>query len=640
MITRLTPICSTTPRITKHLGGKDVSRQSAFRYSSKLTINAEVPRALGALAVGLRVLSDDTGAEKDFPLDFCGTELGVDLYSLEVSLEDWCSDGNSGLFYYEFLFLRGLDTLFTCTSNNVDFTLSRKSSGRFRMLVYEDNFAAPEWFAGGIMYHIFVDRFCCGEGKVQKRDDAVINEDWDNGIPQYAKKNGDHLENNMFFGGNLWGVIEKLPYLRDMGVSVIYLSPIFKAYSNHKYDTGNYLEVDGMFGGEEALLKLISEAGKHGMRIILDGVFNHTGDDSLYFDRYGKYGGVGAYSDPSSPYREWYSFWNYPEEYDSWWGIKILPKLNHDCDECREYFVGRGGVVQKYIDMGIGGWRLDVADELSDRFLDELRVTAKDASDGEAIIIGEVWENAADKIAYGKRRKYFRGGELDSVMNYPLRNGILGFIQNADSVMLSDTLTNIYASYPKSVCDSLMNLLGTHDTERILTILGQSEHDRMEDELADNDTLAYKRMSKDKYEKAVELLKVAATIQYTVYGVPSVFYGDEAGMEGYHDPFCRMPYPWGRENRDLQEYYKRLGQIRHGSAVFGTGEFRVLSSKDGFIAYERTLGDERVVVLANVGKREVSYAIDGGMDLMTGKAYDGRIGVNRARIILCGASEV
>lgn len=635
MITKLAPLCDTAPKIKKIIDLKDVSTHSAFSYSSILTFNAEVPRALGASAVVLRVFFDDTGVEKDFPLSFCETEFGVDKYSITVKLADWCGDDCSGLFYYEFLFLRGADTLFTNTANNVDFALSRKSAGCFRMLVYADSYSAPEWFSGGIMYHVFVDRFKRGEGDISLREDALINEDWDEGIPQYVKKQGDPLVNNMFFGGNLWGVIEELGYLSSLGVTVIYLSPIFKAYSNHKYDTGNYFEIDEMFGGESAFVALIKKAREYGIRIILDGVFNHTGDDSLYFDKYGKYGGVGAYSNSNSPFREWFSFRKYPEEYESWWGIKILPKLNHECDECREYFVGDGGVLQKYVKMGIGGWRLDVADELSDRFLYDMRKIVKNASNDEAILIGEVWENAADKIAYGRRRRYFRGGQLDSVMNYPLRNGILGFIQNADAMMLADTLKNIYSSYPKSVCDSLMNLLGTHDTERILTILGQSEQDRMTDEFEDNDVLAHKKMSPERYDAAVKLLKVAATIQYTVYGVPSVFYGDEAGLEGYHDPFCRKPYPWKKQNKDLLGYYRRLGQLRRNYDVFKTGEFRVLEAKDGFIAYERTLGKKRIVVIANVGKKAVYYPIENGYDLMGKKEYSGKVGVNRAKVILC-----
>ena len=344
----------------------------------------------------------------------------------------------------------------------------------------------------------------------------------------------------------------------------------------------------------------------------------------LYFDKYGEYGNVGAYSNENSEYRNWYSFMGSRDRYDSWWGIKILPRLNHDNESCRRYFTGKDGVGAEYIKMGAAGWRLDVADELSDSFLDEFCATVKEASNGEALIIGEVWENATEKIAYGKRRKYLRGAQLDSVMNYPLRKGIMRFVLDRDSEFLSDVLQSIYSTYPKTVCDSLMNILGTHDTERALTVFGKGDDETCDD---DGSVIAVRRLSASDRKLAISRMKLAAVIQYTVYGVPSLYYGDEAGLEGYRDPFCRMPYPWGREDTELLTLYRRLGEIRtQYRDLFAKGEFKVVDEADGFIAYTRELNGELVYILANATNSEVEYSPAGRWkELITDKRFNGVI---------------
>ena len=428
------------PVITKTVNGEDVSAMGAFSLGTPLCFSVKCSRRWGVHAVVLRIARD--GEEpRDIPLAFFQMEGDEDEYRCELLLDESFCGGPDGLFYYEFLLLRGFDTLFSQTENNVDASFEYHSDRKFRLLVYGSDFRVPDWFSGGTMYHVFVDRFFCGTGDVGAREDAVINRDWHGGIKQYAPYPGAPVANNEFFGGNLWGVAEKLDYLSSLGVTTIYLSPIFKAYSNHKYDTGDYMQVDEMFGGEQALAHLIERANQYGIRLILDGVFNHTGDDSRYFNRYGKYESEGAYQSVNSPYHDWYCFDQFPHTYRSWWGIEILPKLNPSSVSCRSFLAGKGGVAEAYIQKGIGGWRLDVADELSDDFLDLLRTTVKGASDGQGLIIGEVWENAADKIAYGKRRRYFRGKQLDSVMNYPLRNAILAFVQNGDARMFYNGLT-------------------------------------------------------------------------------------------------------------------------------------------------------------------------------------------------------
>ncbi|MBP3370831.1 MAG: glycoside hydrolase family 13 protein [Clostridia bacterium] len=619
MLLKLSDLADALPVIKKRINGTDVSARGSFACGDCPYLTVEAPRRLGASAVVLRIQKDGC-ADRDYPFSFVSTDGINDVYTLRIDTAELCDGKEDGLFFYEILFLRGLDTLFTSTHNNVDFELLDHSQNRFSMTVYKKDFNTPEWFHGCTMYQIFVDRFYKGEGEVGTRDDVEMNPDWYNGVPQYAEIQGQDVKNNMFFGGNLWGVAQKLDYLKEMGVSVIYLNPIFKAYSNHKYDTGDYFEVDSMFGGAEALDSLIQRANELNIKIILDGVFNHTGDNSRYFDRYGKYGGVGAYSNESSQYRDWFKFGDTHDDFESWWGIKILPRLNHESESCRRFFTGEDGVGAHYIRKGISGWRLDVADELSDKFLDEFTESVKKQSNGEGVIIGEVWENAALKVAYGRRRRYLHGDQLDSVMNYPLRKGILSFVLDKNAEALADVLKSIYSTYPKTVCDSLMNILGTHDTERILTVIGKQS---AEGTNLCGSKLAKMKLSAADREKAIQLLKIAAAIQFTVYGVPSVYYGDEAGVEGYRDPFCRLPYPWGRENYELVDFYKALGKIRKDNRdVLGDGEFSVQYADGGVIFYTRKSEHGEICVIANADNRKRRYALDGKWrDLITGDRY-------------------
>ncbi len=596
-------------KIKKTFRMGNASKLGAFPSGEKITFLLEVERRLGSDVPIMRAAADGQ-SDRDLELHFVSTDGVQDIYELEFD-PAWFF-GNDGLIYYTFVFRGELGELYTNTYNNVDFSLESRDEARFRMLIYHRDFKTPEWFHGRTMYQIFVDRFCRGEGEVHYRDYAEINEDWYGGTPQYAAYPGAPVSNTMFFGGNLWGVTEKLPYLASLGVSVLYLNPVFEARSNHKYDIGDYLKIDEGFGGEAAFSALIAKAREYDIKIILDGVFNHTGDDSLYFDRLGNYGSAGKYLD-------WYC--RRPDgEPECWWGIEIMPRLNQKKRECREYFTGNDGVARKYIKSGIGGWRLDVADELCDEFLDEFRAAVKEESGGDAIIIGEVWENAADKVAYGERRRYLRGLQLDSVMNYPLRNGLIEFAKFGEAEGLYNVLTALYASYPREVCDSLMNIIGTHDTERILTVLGGEE-----DFGFSNSELADKKMTGIQREKGKKLLMMISAIQYTVYGVPSLYYGDEAGVEGYHDPFCRRPFPWGKEDTALLEHYKKLGELRKAHKSLDCGDFDIIAHDVSFIAYERKKDDDRIVVAANRGGTKLWSLPGKWRDELTEKCFENEI---------------
>lgn len=606
---------SSTVTLRRFAGNEDRTRFGAFAHGEVLRFEVTLPRAFGASGVVLRLAADGNEA-CDRPFAFRSTDGLTEIYETELDTAALCPC-TGGLFYYELLFLRGADTQFSDSIDNLHFTLSPTSATRFRLLIHARDLKIPSWLGTCTMYHIFVDRFKRDKNAPPLKAGARLEPDWKNGVPEYPEYPGAPLENRTFFGGTLDGITEELDRLRAMGFDALYLSPIFDARSNHRYDTGDYETVDPALGGDKAFDRLIAAAHARGMHVLLDGVFNHTGDDSRYFNRYGTYPDIGAYQSPDSPYADWYRFRNFPNEYECWWGIPILPRLNHENADLRRYFTGDGGIVARWLERGADGWRLDVADELSDTFLDSLTETAKRTANGQAAIIGEVWENAADKISYGKRRRYLQGGQLDSVMNYPFRNAVLDLLVRRDAAAFVGTLTELYASYPRAVSDSLMNLLGTHDTVRILTALG----DPSEGEGRSNEQLSHAHLSPNARSRAVSLLKIASLLQYTVFGFPSVYYGDEAGLEGYRDPFCRRPYPWGQEDGELLAHYRMLGRLRATHKSLHGGDFRFLFSSDKAFLYERAKGTDRLRVALNVGDCPIAIPIDGNwFDLLSSRA--------------------
>ena len=579
--------------MTKRCREKDATPFGAFAEGEDITFTLNLPRGLGVTGAVLKIEGDGENPF-DLPFSFVDTKRAEDVY--EVALKGF----EKGLYFYEFVLFRGNDTLFSDSINNLDFTLSESGGGRkFTLLIYEKDFHTPDFLKGGVIYHIFPDRFCRGKGEVTPH--GIINDDWENGIPPYAKKAGEHLENNVFFGGNLWGVIEKLDYLLSLGVTVIYLSPVFESASNHRYDTGDYEKIDSLLGGDKAFDELIRECHKRNIKVILDGVFNHTGDDSRYFNRKRTYTEFGASQGEASPYFRWYSFTRFPDKYECWWGIDIMPRLNHENESCRRYFTEK--IARKWLLRGADGWRLDVADELSDTFLQDFNRTVK--GEGEKAIIGEVWENAVTKIAYGKRRKYFFGSQLDSVMNYPLRNAIIALLLHRDTEYFYNVLTELYATYPPEVSHSLMNIISTHDTERMLSVLGNPS---LLNE-SDNNILAKARLTYEERSVAIKKMKIASLIQYTVFGTPSLYYGDEAGMEGYHDPFCRLPFPWGREEKALTDHYKMLGSLRASHPCFKDGDFKFLTHNERCISYSRTKGEDSLTVRIDIENMEYEITI-------------------------------
>ena len=526
-------------------------------------------------------------------------KIGLYFYSFFIEKKGFIMQSERGIGYYSPVFAK-----------------------EFSLTVSSKDYKTPDWFKGGVMYQIFPDRFC-KVGTMPDINGRIQRNDW-GGLPSYKPNEFGKVLNNDFFGGNLKGIQSKLPYLKDLGVTVLYLNPIFEAASNHRYDTSNYMNIDPYLGTKSDFENLVLEAKKYGISVILDGVFNHTGDDSVYFNKYGKYDSLGAYQSKDSPYYSWYSFQEFPKKYSSWWGIDILPEINERSEDYQEFIFGEKGVLKNWLRSGIGGYRLDVADELPDFFLKKLRKSVKEENPN-AIIIGEVWEDASEKIAYSQRREYLLGDELDSVMNYPLKDGIISYLLSGNAFALLDVIRNLIDHYPKETLDCLMNVLGTHDTARILTVLAEKQC-YSKDEMASENAI----LTINERKMAINRLKMAVVLQYTMPGIPCVFYGDENGMEGFGDPFCRRCFDWKNLNEELINFYKKLGEIRKRHAdLFSKGKFETVFSEEGLIIYKRISDQNEIYVFTNNSSKKYELNLNGNfIELISEKLVKNKFTVN------------
>lgn len=528
----------------------------------------------------------------------------------------------AGLYWYHFEYdgnwQRNIITCFDYGRGDI-----RADGSDWQLTVYEKGTKMPDGFSGGLIYQIFPDRFyASGAKKSNVPEDRYICEDW-YVQPAYLQNGEKRSLCNDYYGGDLKGIESKLGYLKELGVTIIYLNPIFEAHSNHRYNTADYFKIDASLGTEEDFVRLCSSAKKKGIRIILDGVFSHTGADSKYYNMYSRYSEDGAYNSQSSPYYSWFKFTDWPNGCHCWWGVPSLPEVNEDDSSFTEYICGENGVLRYWLRLGASGWRLDVADELPDRFLDKIRQAIK-AENPDALLIGEVWEDASNKISHGGRRRFLLGEQLDSVMNYPFRDAIIRFVMGAPASEINNAVEQILCNYPKSSVDLLMNHIGTHDTERILSVLsGAPLH-------LDRAAQAQFELNEEQRERGKTLLRMAALIQYTLPGIPSLYYGDEAGLEGLRDPFNRMGYPWGREDKSLVEFYKKLGKLRKISAFDGGTYSHIDCGQDCF-AFIRTKGDSQVLVAVNRGQGEaivnVPSEFKGAKSVFGKKLKDGKLTV-------------
>lgn len=453
----------------------------------------------------------------------------------------------------------------------------------WQLTVYERDFETPDEIKGGVMYQIFPDRFCEGvKNKPMPFADRVYREHKQGEPYFWPNENGGQL-NMDYFGGDFAGIQQKLPYLAELGVTWLYLNPIFEAHANHRYNTADYLKADPLLGTNEDFAALCAEAKNYGIRIILDGVFSHTGDDSVYFNKEGRYGWGGAYHDPASPYRKWYDFGRqYSCGYRSWWGFDTLPEVNESEPSYRNFICGKGGVIDTWLGLGASGFRLDVADELPDDFIRAIRQAVK-AHGKDKYLLGEVWEDATTKISYGNRRTYLLGKGLDAVMNYPFRNAALDFVKGKPAEQVAESLLAICDHYPQPALHVLMNFMSSHDTERALTAIADEPINGR-----DRYWQSGRRLPRAQYDQGVRLLRLAYAMIFTLPGVPSVYYGDEVAMQGYKDPFNRAYFDWDSPESRVRPVLRQLAEVRKSCDAFAEGAFQLIEAKGGLLHYRRT----------------------------------------------------
>lgn len=532
----------------------------------------------------------DGGREVVVPMPWKSTEQGVDVFQGTLNVGDYV-----GLVWYSFV-LEGLDG-------------RRQELGEYQLTVYDSAERVPGWFGEGVCYQIFPDRFfrTCVPDPTGMVGGRTVHVDWEE-EPEYRPDERGEVRNRDFFGGNLAGIAEKLDYLASFGVETIYLCPIFEAAENHRYGTADYSRIDPMLGTNEDFKKLCDQLHRRGMRLLLDGVFNHTGYVSRYFNGDGSYPDHGACQGEDSPYRSWFQFKQWPDKYESWWGIYSLPAVNENDPSFRDFiFGGADSVVRRWLRAGADGWRLDVADELPDDFVHGIHAAVR-AEKPDGVVIGEVWEDGTTKIAYDVRRRHLLGGHCDGLMNYPFRTAVLDWLLGGDGAEFVERMETLRENYPPFAFYSAMNALGTHDSPRALTLLGVGEEKRGESK----EFRAAYRMTDEERNRGKERLKVGAAVLFCFPGAPTVYYADEAGMEGFEDPFNRRTFPWGKEDRELTAWFAALGQLRRTSPALRKGELRWVTGEGGLLAFERVLKRERVLCACNAGEQPRTLELPAG----------------------------
>ena len=549
----------------------------AVREGTTVTFTLRVPTGFGCTTPYL-LLHRDGEQSSLFPLTKRATENGRDVFTVSHTFE------STGLYFYFFDLYTGYRKLFCGHMGESYMTTER---GReWQLTVFDRHFETPECIRGGVIYQIFPDRFYeSTPNRSMPFRDRVYRPDKE-GEPFFWPTEQENGYLNMdYYGGDLEGICQKLPYLESLGVTMIYLNPIFEAHSNHRYNTADYTKIDPLLGTNEDFSRLCREAKKHGIRIILDGVFSHTGSDSVYFNREGRYDVCGAYNSSQSPYRPWYDFSpNYPCGYRAWWGFETLPEVNENDRSYRDFICGEGGVIDTWMQRGASGFRLDVADELPDDFIEDIRRAVKRYGD-DKYLLGEVWEDATTKWSYGRRRTYLLGKGLDAVMNYPFKDAALDYVRGADTAGIADRIMSVCENYPAPALHVLMNFVSTHDTVRAVTaIAGESVEGK------DRYWQSGRRLSPEALRYGQRMLAMAYGLIYMLPGVPSIYYGDEIFMQGYKDPFNRAYFDWQYEGPDLRALLRRLASYRRRCRALKEGSLRILRADGGILHLERRSG--------------------------------------------------
>ena len=549
-------------------------------------------KPFGAVEAGQKVkLSIDINKEIIVALEiiqFDGTRLNMGMqkeylnngsyrYSIEID-----TSNTIGILKYYFILIDKYDRLYY--GNNDEHLggvgqLYAYNPVPYQITVYNKT-SVPKWYKEGIIYQILIDRFYNGNEDKSinspKRNSFVYGR-WSD-APMYIKDYQGRVIRWDFYGGNIKGIAKKLDYIKSLGANVILLSPIFKSSSCHKYDTGDYEVIDEMFGTNEEFKDFCRLAESKGMKVILDSVFSYTSSDSRYFNKQGNYSEIGAYQSPNSKYHNWYKFRSYPFQYECWWGIDSKPNINVMQKSYVEYIVTKhDSIIKRWINSGASGWKLNVIDELPDEFIKLIREKLQEMNK-ETVLIGDIWEDASNKVSYSRKRKYLYGDEVQSTTNYPLRESLINFIKGyAKSDKFRQKIMSLYENYPREIFYGSINIAGTNDTERILTVLDGN----------------------------IELLKLLVAVQFTLPGIPMICYGDEAGLKGGKEPDNRKSYPWGEENKDILEFYRRIADIRTHENSLKKGDFIIYKTEGDILAFERNFENEKIIVIVNVSNTNV-----------------------------------
>ncbi len=557
----------------------------AIESGTMLSIALLISKSLNHKEVFIHTVKK--GVEEKIRMEVFVLNTNDDMYTVHLDSKDYI-----GLIFYYFSILVDEKTIYY--GNN-----SEKLGGMghiyteippfYQITAYKKQHGVPAWFKNSVVYQIFPDRFYNKKSTIKNpKKNSFIYGNWEDD-PFYIKDSNGKIQRWDFFGGNIEGIIEKLSYLKDLGISAIYLNPIFESPSNHRYDTSNYKRIDPMLGDDADFEKLCTIAKDLEIRIILDGVFSHTGDDSIYFNRYGKFDEVGAYQSKESKYYSWYQFEQCSTKYKCWWDIDALPNVSELNDSFLDYIIrDEDSVIAHWMNKGAMGWRLDVADELPDEFIKILKKRMKQIN-ADSILIGEVWEDASNKISYDQTREYFYGQELDSVMNYPLRNIMIDFItDHMNARTVHSRIMSLYENYPRENFYSCLNLISGHDVSRIFTVMEKKFEDS---------------------QMAIKALKLIIIFQMTFPGVPCIYYGDEAGVRGNTDPDNRRTYPWGNENEEIMNFYKKIIKLRNEDDIFIVGDFHSLFIEDDIYAFTRSNNNKTVLVAMNKSSQQKIFKL-------------------------------
>ena len=561
----------------------------AIAAGTPVTLRLDVPGSFGYVDPHL-VLTKDREDPVHYRMEYTGQSDGVNHFAVTVT------PTTSGLYFYYFDLYTDFRKI--CRGPGAEGHLTWVLEDSWQLTVYEPDFQTPDWIKSGTMYQIFPDRFYEGDpDKAMPFADRIYRADKEGEPYFWPTEQPEGYLNMDYFGGDFLGIQKKLPYLKGLGVTCIYLTPIFEAHANHRYNTADYLKADPLLGTNEDFAALCKEASRQGIRIILDGVFSHTGSDSRYFNREGRYGPGGAYRDRHSPYRSWYDFDSgYACGYRSWWGFETLPEVEEESPSYIDFVCGPGGVIDTWLGLGASGFRLDVADELPDDFIEKIRAAVK-AHGADKLLIGEVWEDATTKEGWGRRRTYLRGHGLDTTMNYPFRNAAIDFVRGADAAAVADAILSICENYPKPALDCAMNFLSTHDTERAITAIADEPTNGR-----DRFWQSGRRIPLSRMDDAVRRELLAYALLFTLPGVPCIYYGDEIAMQGYRDPFNRAYYDWNSTERRLRGPLANLAELRRSCDAFKGGAIEWVEAAGDVLHFRRVGRTQTAEIILNRGE--------------------------------------